>query len=1444
MDDEKQFYTIVLKHDTSSNWMTNNPVLALGEYGVEDDTHRVKRGDGESTWSLLSYETFGLEFIVTYKNLSGNIEDNNELQQALNDKVSLSIFKDGNSSIVTGISILSDVGVIGKITRTAKDLSTGASSVDNVIIQSSDTSINGLWSIDPTGARILDLSTVVKITDFKTEHQYNKDEFCIFNNRIYRAKTTFITKSIFDVNDWYLMTSLYATDISYNPSNNELASETVQGAIDEVVQLLAQKVAKTSQSNKVYGTNEYGDQQFIDKDALRKVDTVNNVQPDINKNVQIDANDINYDDEVSAELKQTIKQVLDSKVNKTIAGAGNKIVQDASISLNEENGDITLTTNNISLEDGSQETKQTTVNVVSGTELSNSEKTINDRIDQEVNTLNQTIDSTKSAIESELQTDLNTKIDKDISDTLVSDITVLQAQDNDVVEPTIQVTSKNTDTKTDVVKNIHFKSSGDIQTKVENDHIVIDSSVIDTNIQNNTKHLTEVDTRLDNNDKEIASLQEHDLNHESELATHTSQIANHETRIVGSETHIDEIDDDITNIKNVNASQESHLTSIDQTLSTHTQQIQDNADTLVETNKNVSKNAQDITNLENKAVVYNKERNIDVENNIALKKNMMLTGATPTQYYNLASMKTYNLGLENELTQTEFGTNKVHMNLNSSDRPTVELPSSEKHEISYKDELDTAKSEISQELTDLTDTINNTVNTKLQELDSQKLDKSFTDKLVNNISYTGPQSSELFKLNKQDINPNDNSTSNSTFTIKSSDNTLVAKPIMDSENLVGIDLATNLDIDVHYFVTSEILNTTIPSDNTIQISSLTDTTSDNVEVKDIVSDTEGTWARVQEVDNEAGTLKCVTFAKHAQAVWGTVKGNIQDQQDLQEEFETKVNTTDVLNTVESVRFALSGNTFRIKQKSYIPLNGNTPQFGNYNLALSFPSFMSPKSSNLTTDSTWGDISFDVNTDLLSFDPKETGLTNYVGPAVRQVKELVDNANTEIDQLQTDLTTKINKATFAENPILTSPLSVEVLESNDTAYLNTKQYNSTTDSLKDTRLIELAVQSGLLLQSRGTNGLGIQIDSANISQYIDVPFISELYLNPLNNQYIDSDQPLSDTMKQLKNTSFIIDMSLYNGQESMEIPGGALVSCYDNGNNTMYLAMNLVPKFTIPSRNDLLQLGTSLGFTKALDYFNWAIEKGIFVRIGIPNETGISGNRLPILLDKSITDETVTGDTGYMMLGTEMKESPIPVTPELSFDKQSIVTDSNDTQYYEVKDVRYQATVVSTMVGNNPITGQLVLDSMVSGTIPINFYLSNEEGVNTSGEAVQGRVMTINNNKCFVLSGDPTQYTVNIHFDNDNYDTDQFQLELYETGTEIETAKNPMAVVSLSSSTDYTTTITTTMKLINNDEAYQFVVYFRRLDTQELVPNNNNYVPVSSVGDGVNTINISIQGGVA
>ena len=47
--------TVQIRHDTSSNWTTRNPVLAQGEYGLEIDTFLLKIGDGVTDWEHLRY---------------------------------------------------------------------------------------------------------------------------------------------------------------------------------------------------------------------------------------------------------------------------------------------------------------------------------------------------------------------------------------------------------------------------------------------------------------------------------------------------------------------------------------------------------------------------------------------------------------------------------------------------------------------------------------------------------------------------------------------------------------------------------------------------------------------------------------------------------------------------------------------------------------------------------------------------------------------------------------------------------------------------------------------------------------------------------------------------------------------------------------------------------------------------------------------------------------------------------------------------------------------------------------------------------------------------------------------------------------------------------------------------------------------------------------------
>ena len=49
---------IQIRHDTAQNWASKNTVLLTGEQGYEEDTGRIKVGDGTTTWNNLPYLIF------------------------------------------------------------------------------------------------------------------------------------------------------------------------------------------------------------------------------------------------------------------------------------------------------------------------------------------------------------------------------------------------------------------------------------------------------------------------------------------------------------------------------------------------------------------------------------------------------------------------------------------------------------------------------------------------------------------------------------------------------------------------------------------------------------------------------------------------------------------------------------------------------------------------------------------------------------------------------------------------------------------------------------------------------------------------------------------------------------------------------------------------------------------------------------------------------------------------------------------------------------------------------------------------------------------------------------------------------------------------------------------------------------------------------------------
>jgi len=50
---------IQFRRDTAANWTSNNPTLAVGEFGYESDNERYKIGDGSTAWTSLAYGGLG-----------------------------------------------------------------------------------------------------------------------------------------------------------------------------------------------------------------------------------------------------------------------------------------------------------------------------------------------------------------------------------------------------------------------------------------------------------------------------------------------------------------------------------------------------------------------------------------------------------------------------------------------------------------------------------------------------------------------------------------------------------------------------------------------------------------------------------------------------------------------------------------------------------------------------------------------------------------------------------------------------------------------------------------------------------------------------------------------------------------------------------------------------------------------------------------------------------------------------------------------------------------------------------------------------------------------------------------------------------------------------------------------------------------------------------------
>lgn len=916
MDEEKVYYTIILRHDTSTNWMMNNPILALSEYGVEDDTHRVKRGDGQSNWADLPYEHFGLEYLVTYENLIGEVSDSKVLKDALNEKVDKSIFTENANGLIENITLTDELGSLGLINRITKDVTTGGARSALLRIKSDDNSIQGVYTIDEEGIRTLNLKSYSHIYNYEGGKTYYLNEICYYDNKLYRClEDQFTAEQVFTKAHWVLLASLHANDIKYNHLTSGLEATDVKGAIDELADLDSEKVKKTSRENKIYGTNEYGEQYLYNKDDLRKLDTVNHKQADLNKNVQIDASDINYAD--SDPGLGTVRQVLDSKVDKTVAGQGARIVRDIQFEYNEPDGHLTLIEDKVSLENGTSVVERKEINVVSERELSDNVNTINTRIDNEVNTLNTRVTDEVATLNTRIDNevaDINDRIDEEVDtldtkiDTEVQTINTAMQEEQTRVNGEIERLDDRIDDLTDTVA----ANKTDIETKLNEAKVDYNTKINNAVNTLNNNLGREVDILNNRIDNEVATLNttiddvEADINDriDEEVQTLNDKIDGEEsiinqriTQEVATLNNTINNKDAAMDTKKINKSIAAGL------VSEIVAATESNEPTLKITTKNTTTETPTVSHLHFKAQgqiltrfqdadhIVIDSTNIDDKNN---QQDTRLTNAETrisANEDNITTLQTHDAShdstlalhaqqiadnthdiqdLQADMTDAQYDIGRLQ-----TQNATQETHLTNLDELvqANADDITTANQNISRNLASITALQNDKANKTFASLTSNKV--------VGTIETQALQNNEIIKLGVTSVDPSTETTSNGILKVISSDNTIIATRDVDTG---VIDLKANLDTDVNYFITTEILNTTIPSQNIIPLNTLTPTDKVNVEVHDIISDPEGTWARVESINTVTETCVAVTFKKHAQAVWGTIKGDITDQLDLQGQF--------------------------------------------------------------------------------------------------------------------------------------------------------------------------------------------------------------------------------------------------------------------------------------------------------------------------------------------------------------------------------------------------------------------------------------------------------------------------------------------------------------------------------------------------------------------------------
>ena len=510
--------------------------------------------------------------------------------------------------------------------------------------------------VEDTGDNYLDTnSTRLKISDIIfLDSEAFKTTIVPTLNKLYFIKDS-QTLQIYNGTIWEeVVAKSVASKVSY--TNTDLSAVNVQDALDEINNKTNLKITQTTLADKLYGTDEKGNQTVFDKNSLNKVDDVQVDGTSIVKekiaNIDLQSIKSDYNTQINS-LTQIVndnKNSVDNNIanintvinNLTDTVNNNKTITDNNIKdINTEINDI-----DTNIQEMNTNINTNTTNITNLSNTVNTNTTNIENINTKLNDLNDVIDGNKTDVDTNITNLQNTKLDKTFANNVNNNITAKTEVLLDVDNNKINIKSTIIDPTNSTIQetNSYLKSDEIVYVKENND---IKSTIpklqeLETSITSNKQELQNsintVNTNLTQSINDTKQTLEESMNESNQqlqesINTNSSNITQLQQDITTNEENIKNLQTQINTNKEDITTAKTDITGIKSNITDLQTDINTNTDNISSLNTNISNITNDITNLNSR--VTNAENNIST-NTTNISNNTQSIGNINTTLENQA----------------------------------------------------------------------------------------------------------------------------------------------------------------------------------------------------------------------------------------------------------------------------------------------------------------------------------------------------------------------------------------------------------------------------------------------------------------------------------------------------------------------------------------------------------------------------------------------------------------------------------------------------------------------------------------------------------------------------------------------------------------------------------------------------------------------------------------